>query len=194
MLVDGAGRLSGLFTDSDLAKLLERRADDKLDRPIAESMACHPMTIGPAALLADAIEILSRNRISELPVVDEAERPDRHHRHHRRCRHRPRRRAETVCRQRLIGPRIERRRHASKKTRCAVQADGCGPSRRVRSLSRLGTTVLTAVSLGVLFAGYCVATRSLRAQPPRPRVHEQTQQPAVLTAGDLPGADRPALP
>jgi arabinose-5-phosphate isomerase len=75
MLVDGAGRLSGLFTDSDLAKLLERRADDKLDRPIAESMACHPMTIGPASLLADAIEILSRNRISELPVVDEAERP-----------------------------------------------------------------------------------------------------------------------
>ena len=75
MLVDGAGRLSGLFTDSDLAKLLERRADDKLDRPIAESMACHPMTIGPASLLTDAIEILSRNRISELPVVDEAERP-----------------------------------------------------------------------------------------------------------------------
>ncbi|HEX4071541.1 MAG TPA: KpsF/GutQ family sugar-phosphate isomerase [Planctomycetaceae bacterium] len=75
MLVDGAGRLSGLFTDSDLAKLLERRADDKLDRPIAESMVCHPMTIAPAALLTDAIEILSRNRISELPVVDEAARP-----------------------------------------------------------------------------------------------------------------------
>jgi arabinose-5-phosphate isomerase len=75
MLVDVAGRLSGLFTDSDLAKLLERRCDEKLDRPIAESMACRPMTIGPAATLADAIEILSRNRISELPVVDEADRP-----------------------------------------------------------------------------------------------------------------------
>jgi arabinose-5-phosphate isomerase len=75
MLVDGDGRLSGLFTDSDLAKLLERRCDDKLDRPIAESMACNPMTIGPAEMLADAIEILSRHRISELPVVDAEGRP-----------------------------------------------------------------------------------------------------------------------
>lgn len=75
MLVDGSGKLSGLFTDSDLAKLLERRRDEKLDRPIAESMAREPVTIGPGALLADAIEILSRNRISELPVVDEAGKP-----------------------------------------------------------------------------------------------------------------------
>ncbi|HUE16114.1 MAG TPA: KpsF/GutQ family sugar-phosphate isomerase [Planctomycetaceae bacterium] len=75
MLVDATGRLSGLFTDSDLAKLLERRCDEKLDRPIAESMVCQPMTIGPAATLADAIEILSRNRISELPVVDDEDRP-----------------------------------------------------------------------------------------------------------------------
>jgi arabinose-5-phosphate isomerase len=75
MLVDGDGRLSGLFTDSDLAKLLERRCDEKLDRPIAESMACQPMTIGPAEMLVDAIEILSRNRISELPVVDAEGRP-----------------------------------------------------------------------------------------------------------------------
>jgi len=75
MLVDESGKLSGLFTDSDLAKLLERRRDEKLDRPIAESMARQPVTIGPGALLADAIEILSRNRISELPVVDEAGRP-----------------------------------------------------------------------------------------------------------------------
>lgn len=75
MLVDATGRLTGLFTDSDLAKLLERRCDEKLDRPIAESMACRPVTIGPAAMIADAIEILSRNRISELPVVDDDGRP-----------------------------------------------------------------------------------------------------------------------
>ncbi len=35
ILVNGEGRLSGLFTDSDLARLLERRADEMLDRPIA---------------------------------------------------------------------------------------------------------------------------------------------------------------
>jgi arabinose-5-phosphate isomerase len=75
MLVDGEGRLSGLFTDSDLAKLLERRLDEKLDRPIGESMVRGPVTVGPGAMSADAIEILSRNRISELPVVDEEGRP-----------------------------------------------------------------------------------------------------------------------
>jgi arabinose-5-phosphate isomerase len=75
ILVDSEGRLSGLFTDSDLARLLERRQDLLLDAPIAESMTRHPLTIGPDALLSDAIEILSQNRISELPVVDGDGRP-----------------------------------------------------------------------------------------------------------------------
>lgn len=70
MLVDAEGRLSGLFTDSDLAKLLERRCDEQLDRAISESMTSRPLTIAPECLLTEAIEILSRNRISELPVVD----------------------------------------------------------------------------------------------------------------------------
>ena len=34
MLVDDAGRLAGLFTDSDLARLIERRSDAALDQPI----------------------------------------------------------------------------------------------------------------------------------------------------------------
>ncbi len=33
MLVDGDGRLSGIFTDSDLARLFEHRRDAELDRP-----------------------------------------------------------------------------------------------------------------------------------------------------------------
>jgi arabinose-5-phosphate isomerase len=75
ILVDDEGRLSGLFTDSDLARMLERRQDGLLDRPIAESMTRHPLTVGPDALLSEAIEILSHNRISELPVVDVDGRP-----------------------------------------------------------------------------------------------------------------------
>jgi arabinose-5-phosphate isomerase len=75
ILVDADGRLSGLFTDSDLAKLLERRQDNRLDRPIAESMTRHPLTTGPDALISEAIEMLSHNRISELPVVDADGRP-----------------------------------------------------------------------------------------------------------------------
>lgn len=75
ILIDDEGRLSGLFTDSDLAKLLERRQDALIDRPIAESMTRCPLTIGPDARLSQAIEILSQNRISELPVVDGDGRP-----------------------------------------------------------------------------------------------------------------------
>jgi len=75
ILIDADGRLSGLFTDSDLARLLERRQDTLIDRPISESMTRQPLTISPEALLSEAIEILSRNRISELPVVDLDGRP-----------------------------------------------------------------------------------------------------------------------
>jgi arabinose-5-phosphate isomerase len=75
ILIDADGRLSGLFTDSDLAKLLEQRRDSLLDRPIVESMTRHPLTIGPEAMLSEAVEMLSHNRISELPVVDADGRP-----------------------------------------------------------------------------------------------------------------------
>lgn len=76
MLLDEHGSLTGLFTDSDLAKLLETRRDTQLDRPISEVMTRNPFTIGPDALLAEAVEILSTHHLSELPVVDESGHPE----------------------------------------------------------------------------------------------------------------------
>jgi arabinose-5-phosphate isomerase len=70
MLVDDAGRLRGLFTDSDLARLFEQRRDDQLDRPIAEVMTSNPITVALGTRLLDALEILRVRKISELPVVD----------------------------------------------------------------------------------------------------------------------------
>ncbi len=75
MLVDSEGRLSGLFTDSDLARLLEQRREFKLDRPISEVMTPHPLTIQADRMLSEAIGILSDKKVSELPVVDAADRP-----------------------------------------------------------------------------------------------------------------------
>jgi arabinose-5-phosphate isomerase len=72
MLLDSEGALSGLFTDSDLAKLLENRRDSQLDRPISEVMTRDPFTIGPDALLAEAVDLFSTHHLSELPVVTEA--------------------------------------------------------------------------------------------------------------------------
>ena len=75
MLVDGDGRLSGLFTDSDLARLLERRQDEHFDRPISEVMTHKPMTISPEAILEEALQLLGARHVSELPVIDAEGRP-----------------------------------------------------------------------------------------------------------------------
>jgi arabinose-5-phosphate isomerase len=75
MLVDDEGRLCGLFTDSDLARLIEARRDAALDRPIREVMTADPITLPLGARVGEAIEILRRHKISELPVVDADGRP-----------------------------------------------------------------------------------------------------------------------
>lgn len=75
MLVDGNGLLVGLFTDSDLARLLEHRQDAQLDRPISEVMTVRPITVSHDALLEEVVQLLSARRLSELPVVDEQGRP-----------------------------------------------------------------------------------------------------------------------
>lgn len=75
MLVDADGRLAGLFTDSDLARLFERHDDPAFDQPIAGVMTTHPITLPRTARMAEAIEVLRARKISELPVVDEDGRP-----------------------------------------------------------------------------------------------------------------------
>jgi arabinose-5-phosphate isomerase len=75
MLLDAAGRLRGLFTDSDLARLFEQRRDHLLDRPIEEVMTRDPITVRRGARLQDAVDVLIQKRISELPVVDDDGRP-----------------------------------------------------------------------------------------------------------------------
>src|SRR5207253_10099788 len=68
MLTDAEGRLCGLFTDSDLARLFEQRRDDALDRPIAEVMTRDPLTVRQGTRAGDAVEVLRHHKISELPV------------------------------------------------------------------------------------------------------------------------------
>ena len=75
MLTDEDGRLCGLFTDSDLARLIEARRDEALDRPIAEVMTRDPLTVSVGSRVLDAVEVLRRHKISELPVVDADGRP-----------------------------------------------------------------------------------------------------------------------
>lgn len=70
MIIDGEGRIVGIFTDSDLARLFERRNDAAIDRPIAEVMTADPTVVPVGTRLGDAVAILETKRLSELPVVD----------------------------------------------------------------------------------------------------------------------------
>lgn len=75
MLLNDHGQVTGLFTDSDLAKLLQNRRDDLLDGPIADVMTTAFQKVDSGTLLIDAIEILRDRHLSELPVVDSETRP-----------------------------------------------------------------------------------------------------------------------
>jgi arabinose-5-phosphate isomerase len=75
MLVDGEGKLSGVFTDSDLARLFEHRREQDLDRPIREVMTARPVTVRMGTRMIDAVAAMAQRKISELPVVDAEGRP-----------------------------------------------------------------------------------------------------------------------
>ncbi len=75
ILVDAAGKLAGIFTDSDLARLFEQRRDLVLDRPIEEVMTSRPITVQVGTRVVDAVDILQQRKISELPVVDAVGKP-----------------------------------------------------------------------------------------------------------------------
>ncbi|MCS7167986.1 MAG: KpsF/GutQ family sugar-phosphate isomerase [Gemmatales bacterium] len=75
ILLDDTGKLAGIFTDSDLARLFEQKRDEALDRPISEVMTRQPITVPIGTRVWDAVQIMSQHRISELPVVDAEGRP-----------------------------------------------------------------------------------------------------------------------
>ena len=78
LLTDSAGRLSGIFTDSDLRRLLNEdhvAALDPLDQPVERVMIAHPKRIAAGQLVSAALAIINQHRIDELPVVDADDRP-----------------------------------------------------------------------------------------------------------------------
>jgi arabinose-5-phosphate isomerase len=69
-LVDGRGRLTGIFTDADLRRLLEAGRSEALHRPVSDVMTRRPKFVRVTDSAAEAIEIINRHFIEELPVVD----------------------------------------------------------------------------------------------------------------------------
>ncbi len=73
-VVDGRGRLAGIFTDGDLRRHLE--TDQRLtSRRISEVMTKSPTVVRASMLAAEAMHILHSKKIDEVPVVDKDNRP-----------------------------------------------------------------------------------------------------------------------
>jgi arabinose-5-phosphate isomerase len=75
MLINGQGELVGLFTDSDLARLLEKRDDSVLDMPISNFIKAKFLSVARGSRLPLALSIIADRKISELPVLDDGNRP-----------------------------------------------------------------------------------------------------------------------
>ena len=74
LIVDAQSRLVGIFTHGDLSRLLEKDALD-MNRPVDEAMGRSPKSIGPDALVEEAMKLLREHRIDQIAVIDSERRP-----------------------------------------------------------------------------------------------------------------------
>ena len=75
ILTDDGGKVSGIFSDGDLRRLIVADDAAALRRPVAEVMTRNPKRVRGDALASEAMAVMKQHRIDELPVVDAEERP-----------------------------------------------------------------------------------------------------------------------
>src|SRR5258706_15204573 len=68
LITDAEGRLVGIFTHGDLARLME--GDAPLDKraPVERLMRTHPKSIGPEQLVEDATRRMKEHREDQIAV------------------------------------------------------------------------------------------------------------------------------
>jgi arabinose-5-phosphate isomerase len=71
-IVDQGGRVVGFFTDGDLRRLIERGLADPHERRIDEVMTANPRSITAEMFALEALALLHKFAIDQLPVVDGA--------------------------------------------------------------------------------------------------------------------------
>jgi arabinose-5-phosphate isomerase len=74
LITDQTGRLAGIFTDSDLRRLILRDPAE-MDRPIDAVMTRGPRTLPHTALARDAAAMFREHRQDEIPIIDDDGRP-----------------------------------------------------------------------------------------------------------------------
>ena len=75
VLVDRGGRVTGVFTDADLRRVLEKRGEGVLGLAVSEVMTHGPRCLGADALVRDAVQLVREMRIDEIPIVDGDRKP-----------------------------------------------------------------------------------------------------------------------
>jgi arabinose-5-phosphate isomerase len=70
VVTERGGKLSGIVTDGDLRRLMERRKKEALDLTAAESMTKNPVTIARTELAASALRLMEERKITSVVVVD----------------------------------------------------------------------------------------------------------------------------
>ncbi len=75
ILVDNDGRMTGLFSDGDLRRTVTSTDGSALTRAVADVMTRDPKRIRGDALASEALAVMQKYRIDELPVVDTSDRP-----------------------------------------------------------------------------------------------------------------------
>ncbi len=75
ILTGADGKVSGIFSDGDLRRLVMNDPDGAMRRPVRDVMTANPKRIHKNALASEAMAIMRQYRIDELPVVDDDDRP-----------------------------------------------------------------------------------------------------------------------
>ena len=74
-IVNERDELTGIFTDGDLRRLMEKQGSEIFNVRIEEAMTRNPKVIRAEALAAEAIRIIEQNEISVLIAIDENRSP-----------------------------------------------------------------------------------------------------------------------
>ncbi|MEK8022985.1 MAG: KpsF/GutQ family sugar-phosphate isomerase [Candidatus Hydrogenedentota bacterium] len=74
-ITDGVGKLTGIFTDGDLRRLIEKHPEGLLKFSAGELMSKSPRTISPETLAVQALTLMESRRITSLVVVDKSTQP-----------------------------------------------------------------------------------------------------------------------
>ena len=75
VLVDEKGKVSGIFSDGDLRRVITDNDGSALHQLVRNVMTHNPKRIGGEQLASEAIALMRQHRIDDLPVVDEQDRP-----------------------------------------------------------------------------------------------------------------------